>query len=161
MPERNITFEIKEHLGTIANYETGWNKELNIISWNGAPAKYDIRDWDEFHTRMSRGVTLNPWEMRKMADLYLTRNSERAVSRGKAIEAERNKRRSQAARNNESHVEPEAAEKEPLQVTEDGEVIESKTEQASVEAVEETGNEPDDTAENTMGIQEEKEESLF
>ena len=134
MPERNITFEIKEHLGTIANYESGWNKELNVISWNGAPAKYDIREWDEFHTRMKRGITLNPWEMRKMMDLYLTRNSERAVARGKAIEAERNKRRDQAFKQNEplmeqgaeSGAESESSE-EVMTVTSDGEVVETES----------------------------------
>ena len=46
MSERNITFEIKEHLGVIAEFDNGWNKELNIISWNGNTPKYDIRDWD-------------------------------------------------------------------------------------------------------------------
>ena len=27
MSERNITFEIKEHLGVIAEFDNGWNKE--------------------------------------------------------------------------------------------------------------------------------------
>ena len=42
MSEKNITFEIKEHLGVITRFESGWNRELNIISWNGAAAKYDL-----------------------------------------------------------------------------------------------------------------------
>lgn len=43
MPERNndITYEILEHLGTISNWDSGWNRELNLISWNGAKPKYD------------------------------------------------------------------------------------------------------------------------
>lgn len=107
MPDRNITFEIKEHLGTIGKYESGWNKELNVISWNGATAKYDIRDWDEHHERMSRGVTLSQWEMRKMVDLYVTRNNERAVARGKAIEAERNARKDAAFKSRTAQPEME------------------------------------------------------
>lgn len=126
MPERNITFEIKEHLGTIAKYESGWNKELNVISWNGAPAKYDVRDWDEIHARMSRGITLNPWEMRKLVDLYLTRNSERAVARGKAIEAERNKRREDAFKPNQLPEEMVERQEENLPATDGAEAPEAE-----------------------------------
>ena len=93
MPDRNITFEIREHLGTIARYGTGWNKELNLISWNGGTPKFDIRDWDEHHEKPSRGVTLSQWEMRKMVDLYIARNNRQAVQRGRAIEDERNARK--------------------------------------------------------------------
>ena len=41
-----ITFEIKEHIGVLCVYHTGWKKELNLVSWNGNAPKYDIRDWD-------------------------------------------------------------------------------------------------------------------
>ena len=101
MPERNITFEIKEHLGVIGKRDSNWTRELNVISWNGAAPKYDIRDWDEHHEKMSRGITLSQWEMRKMVDLYVSRNNERAVARGRAIQAERNARRDAAFRNRE------------------------------------------------------------
>ena len=93
MPDRKITYEIQEHFGTIARYDGGWNKELNLISWNGGAAKFDIREWDEHHERMKRGVTLTPWEMRRVVDLYIARNNDAAVARGRAIEAERNARR--------------------------------------------------------------------
>lgn len=79
MQERNITYEIKEHLGVIKEYDTGWKKELNMISWNGAVTKYDIRDWDENHERMSRGITLHPGEMRTVVDLYLADNNKKAL----------------------------------------------------------------------------------
>jgi len=92
MPDRNFAFEIEEHFGTISSRE-GWNKELNLIRWNGGPAKYDIREWDEHHERMKKGVTMTAWEMRKMMDLFFSRNNDAAVARGKAIEAERNARR--------------------------------------------------------------------
>ena len=95
MPERNanITYEILEHLGTISNWDSGWNRELNLISWNGGKPKYDIRDWSADHERMSKGITLHPWEMRNLVDLYLTNNSEKAVAAGRAKEAERRERR--------------------------------------------------------------------
>ena len=82
MPEKsnNITYEIREHIGTISSWDSGWNRELNLISWNGAKPKYDIREWDEEHERMSKGITLHPWEMRNLVDLYLADNSRKAVA---------------------------------------------------------------------------------
>ena len=73
MPDKNITFEIREYLGVISQHDSGWNKELNIISWNGQSPKYDLGDWDPHHERMSRGITLLPGEMRKLVDLYFAR----------------------------------------------------------------------------------------
>ncbi len=90
MPDRNITFEIREYLGTIAKYDTNWRKELNIVSWNGGTPKFDIRDWDEQHVKMSKGITLSTWEMRKVIELYFAHNNERTVARGRAREEERN-----------------------------------------------------------------------
>ena len=100
MPERNnsITYEIVEYIGAISSWESGWTRELNLISWNGAKPKYDIREWDEKHDRMSKGITLHPWEMRNLVDLYLTNNSEKAVEAGRAREAERRERRAEHRR---------------------------------------------------------------
>lgn len=78
MQEKNVIFEVKEHLGVISKYETGWTKELNIVSWNGSASKYDIRDWDSTHERMSRGVTLHPTEMRTLVDLYINANNKKS-----------------------------------------------------------------------------------
>ncbi|MBR4020345.1 MAG: hypothetical protein IKI99_03450 [Firmicutes bacterium] len=92
MPDRDFTFEIQEHFGVISSRD-GWNKELNLVRWNGAAAKYDIREWDEHHEQMHRGITLTPWEMRNVVDLFVSRNNHAAVARGRAIEAGRNARR--------------------------------------------------------------------
>ena len=69
MADRDVTFEIVENIGIIASYATGWNKELNLVSWNGGAVKYDIRDWDPAHEHMSRGVTLHEKEMRTVIEL--------------------------------------------------------------------------------------------
>ena len=37
-----IKFEITDHLATLSTSHKGWTKELNLVSWNGAAAKYDI-----------------------------------------------------------------------------------------------------------------------
>ena len=68
-----IRFEITEQIGVIAEYATGWKKELNLVSWNGNPAKYDIRDWSPDHMKMSRGITLTKDEARMLYSLLLER----------------------------------------------------------------------------------------
>ena len=50
----DIKFEIKEELGVISESAKGWTKELNLISWNGAEAKYDLRDWSPNHEKMGK-----------------------------------------------------------------------------------------------------------
>lgn len=68
--DREIVFEITEHIGIIGkNNSSGWKRELNLVSWNGNPAKYDMRDWDEEHKMMSRGITLTKEEVKILFDL--------------------------------------------------------------------------------------------
>lgn len=38
-----FTFEIVEKLLVLSENEKGWTKELNRVSFNGAPAKFDLR----------------------------------------------------------------------------------------------------------------------
>ena len=39
-----LKFEITEQLGILATNAKGWNKELNLVSWNEREPKYDIRE---------------------------------------------------------------------------------------------------------------------
>jgi len=64
MPE--IKFEIKENIGVISEDSKGWTKEVNLISWNGREANFDIREWAPEHVKMSKGVTLNKEELKKL-----------------------------------------------------------------------------------------------
>lgn len=75
---RDVMFEITEHIGVITTYQTGWQKELNIVSWNGGPPKYDIRDWDPEHEHMSKGITLYEKEMRLIMDMIKRKNQNRS-----------------------------------------------------------------------------------
>ena len=61
-----IKFEITDHLATLSTSPKGWTKELNLVSWNGAAAKYDIRDWSPDHSKMGKGVTRSVDEMREL-----------------------------------------------------------------------------------------------
>lgn len=69
MSIREVTFEIKEHIGVISENNKGWTKEVNLVSWNGGEAKYDIREWDPEHVKMSRGVTLNEEQATALRDI--------------------------------------------------------------------------------------------
>lgn len=72
----DITFEIKKELGVISENAKGWTRELNLVSWNGRDAKFDIRDWNEDHTRMSKGISLTEDEMKKLVELFNARDEE-------------------------------------------------------------------------------------
>ncbi|MGP1361387.1 MAG: YdbC family protein [Candidatus Fimenecus sp.] len=58
----NITYDIIEELGTLSENSKGWEKQVNLISWNGAKPKYDIRDWAPEREKMSKGITLTEEE---------------------------------------------------------------------------------------------------
>ena len=59
---REFRYEITEHIGVISESAGGWTKELNMVSYNGAAPKYDIRDWAPEHEKMSKGITLTDEE---------------------------------------------------------------------------------------------------
>ncbi|SUY47545.1 bacterial seryl-tRNA synthetase related [Clostridium putrefaciens] len=65
----DIKYEIKETIGTISESSKGWKKELNLISWNGNVAKYDIREWDPDHKKMGKGITLSKEELNVIKDM--------------------------------------------------------------------------------------------
>lgn len=68
-----LRFEIVEQIAVLAEQPTGWTKELNLVSWNDNPPKYDIREWNPEHDRMSKGVTLLPEEMQRLRDAVMDR----------------------------------------------------------------------------------------
>lgn len=54
-----FSYEILEEIGVLSENAKGWRKELNLVSWNGNPAKFDLRDWAPNHEKMGKGVTLS------------------------------------------------------------------------------------------------------
>ncbi len=65
----DIKFEIKDKLGVISESPKGWTKELNLISWNGKQAKYDLRDWAPEHEKMGKGITLSAEELKSLKEI--------------------------------------------------------------------------------------------
>lgn len=71
-----IKFEIVKELGVISEGARGWARELNLVSWNDNPPKFDIRDWSPDHSRMSKGISMTEEEMTKLVELFNTRDEE-------------------------------------------------------------------------------------
>lgn len=65
----DLKFEIKKSVGVIGEGTKGWKKEVNLVSWNDRKPKLDIRDWDETHEKMGKGVTLNKSEVEELKKL--------------------------------------------------------------------------------------------
>ena len=65
----DIKYEIKETVVVISESSKGWKKELNLISWNGKEAKYDLREWSPDHEKMGKGVTLSSDEVKALKEL--------------------------------------------------------------------------------------------
>ena len=64
-----IDFEIIEEIGVLSTKSRGWKRELNLVSWNGAAPKFDIRDWAPDHEGMGKGIVLSKDEAAELKDL--------------------------------------------------------------------------------------------
>jgi len=62
-------YEVTNHIGVLSEGSKGWQKELNLISWNGREPKYDIRDWSPNREKMGKGVTLSDAEVSELKSL--------------------------------------------------------------------------------------------
>lgn len=98
MTEREVTFDIQRHIGVISKNNTGWRKELNIVSWNSGKPKFDIRDWDQDHERMGRGITLIDRDMKKLVELYREYKNRKAFEDAEEEKEARSERRKNTPR---------------------------------------------------------------
>lgn len=67
-----LSFDIERFVGVLSESSKGWTKELNLVSWNDRPAKYDIREWDPDHEKMGKGLTFTEQELLRLRDLLNT-----------------------------------------------------------------------------------------
>lgn len=52
-------YEIVEKIAVLSQAPNGWERELNLISWNDREPKYDIRDWSPDGGKMGKGISLS------------------------------------------------------------------------------------------------------
>lgn len=62
----DFSYEILEEIAVLSENPKGWRKELNLISWNGRPPKFDVRDWAPGHEKMGKGITLSNEEFQAL-----------------------------------------------------------------------------------------------
>lgn len=72
----DFKYEILDNVGVFFNSKNGWTKEINIISWNGAEGKVDIRSWSPDHSRMGKGISLTVEEFKALKELMNEINSD-------------------------------------------------------------------------------------
>ena len=60
-----MTLEVIKKNALISGSETGFRKELNIVSWNGKEPKYDFRSWSPEGIAL-RGLTLTEDEAKEL-----------------------------------------------------------------------------------------------
>ena len=62
-------YEITERIGVLSTNAKGWERQLNMISWNDHEPKYDIRDWSPDGTKMSKGISMTRDELAALKDI--------------------------------------------------------------------------------------------
>ena len=66
-----IQVEIHEEIGNLSESKGG-KKQLTYTSWNNHAPKFDIRSWNEDHSSMTKGITLNKEELMKLKEILNT-----------------------------------------------------------------------------------------
>ena len=56
---REIQYEIVKENAVLSTGDSGYTKEINLISWNGKEPKYDIRSFSPNREKCGKGITLN------------------------------------------------------------------------------------------------------
>ena len=64
-----FTYEVTERIAVLSTNARGWERQLNLISWNEGEPKYDIRDWSPDGSRMAKGISLTEEELKTLKDI--------------------------------------------------------------------------------------------
>jgi len=63
---KNIQHEIVKEIAVLSESDSGYTKEINLISWNGEKPKYDIRSWSPGREKCGKGITLTEDEAKSL-----------------------------------------------------------------------------------------------
>ncbi len=67
---REIQYEIVRKFAVLSTGDSGYTKEINLISWNGKEPKYDIRSFSPEREKCGKGITLNADEAAALLKHY-------------------------------------------------------------------------------------------
>lgn len=65
---KEIQYEIRQEIAVLSRSGSGYTKEINLISWNGAEPKYDIRSFSPDRERCGKGITLTETEAKQLLE---------------------------------------------------------------------------------------------
>jgi len=68
---KEITCTITKKLAVLSEKENGYSKQVNMVSWNNADPKLDLREWSP-DGKCMKGLTLNEEEGRKLYEALCT-----------------------------------------------------------------------------------------
>ena len=66
MTVKDIEYEIVTEIAVLSESDSGYTKEINLISWNGAKPKYDILSWSPDREKCGKGITLTEDEAKQL-----------------------------------------------------------------------------------------------
>ena len=55
---KEIQYEIVKEVAVLSASDSGYTKEINMISWKGNEPKYDIRNFSPNREKCGKGITL-------------------------------------------------------------------------------------------------------
>ena len=62
----DIQFEVVKEIAVLSVSDSGYTKEINLISWNGKEPKYDIRSFSPNREKCGKGITLTETEAKSL-----------------------------------------------------------------------------------------------
>lgn len=62
-------YEITERIAVLSTNASGWERQLNMVSWNGKEPKYDLRDWAPDGSKMGKGISMTRDELAALKDI--------------------------------------------------------------------------------------------
>lgn len=65
---KDIQYEIKKEIAVLSKSDSGYTKEINLISWNGKEPKYDIRSFSPDREKCGKGITLTETEAKSLLE---------------------------------------------------------------------------------------------
>ena len=55
---KEIQYEMIKEIAVLSTSDSGYTKEINMISWKGNEPKYDIRNFSPNREKCGKGITL-------------------------------------------------------------------------------------------------------
>lgn len=66
----DFSYKLVSHIATISQ-RGSWALELNLVSWAGRTPTFDLRKWNEDHSKMSKGISLTRDEVKALGKFLI------------------------------------------------------------------------------------------